>query len=195
MPISTILTATRRRLKMERIARLEVAGYKDEEIAATVGITKTYVSMLRRTPEYIGVRVEVASGVLSEADRVLLQDQEATYEQLKQLVPSAMLTIKNTLHNSRNPKLQFDAAKEILDREGTFAKISKSEIKVKDKFEFEENTLIVTDLLAALQKNNPEETEAMMDSFTNSGLSKEAEKTIQEGMKLVEMPSPTEKIQ
>ena len=106
-----------------------------------------------------------------------------------------MLTIKNTLHNSRNPKLQFDAAKEILDREGTFAKISKSEIKVKDKFEFEENTLIVTDLLAALQKNNSEETEAMMDSFTNSGLSKEAEKTIQEGMKLVEMPSPTEKIQ
>jgi hypothetical protein len=195
MPLSSVLQATRRRLKMERIARLEIAGYIDEEIGCAIGITKQYVSMLRRTPEYVGIRMEIASGVLSEADRLLLQDQEATYEQLKQLVPSAMLTIKNTLHNSRNPKLQFDAAKEILDREGTFAKVSKSEVKLKDKFEFEENTLIVTDLLAALQKNNPQETEEMMDSFTNSGLSKEAEKTIQDGMKLVEMPSPTKEIQ
>ena len=166
--LSPAVKASRRIIKMEKIARLEIAGYSDTEIAMFVGITKQYVSMLRRTMEYVAIRAQVATGILAETDRILIEDQESTLDQLKQMVPSAILVMRNALHDNSNPKLRFEAAKEILDREGSFAKVSKSEIKKTEVIKIDENDFVANDLLAALQKQ-----EAIEDKVTPLELSEE----------------------
>ena len=194
--------ASRSHMKMERIARLELAGYTDEEIAVTIGITKVYVSMLRRTPAYVAIRIEVASGILSETNRLMLQDQEAMLEQLKQMAPNALLVIRNVLLSPTTPmKLRLDAAREVLDREGTFVKVSKSEIKKTEIYKLDENDLIANNLLEALRQNaikstgssSPDQSNGF-DDFTNTDLNKDQKTMIQEGMNLKEMSSQSKSV-
>lgn len=156
-------------MKMERIARLELAGYSDVEIGMCIGITKQYVSMLRNTPEFISVRTAVASGVLQQLDVDLDDSIKMSQEQLKASVPNAVQILKNTMLNqSLHPRLRFDAAKEICDREGTFAKISKSEVKETKKFSFDINDSVADDLLAALQQNTKKEHIEGSEDFVNT---------------------------
>lgn len=150
--ISHTIRTNRRFMKIERIVRLELQGYSDEEIGLTLGITKQYVSMLRATPEFIGIRTQIASGVLAQLDTDVNESIKMSQDQLKEAVPNAILVIKNTMLDSNlAPKLRFEAAKEICDREGTFAKVSKSEVKETKKFSFDINDAIATDLLQSIQ--------------------------------------------
>lgn len=151
--LSPILSASRRAMRMERMARFELAGYTDVEIAMCIGVTRQYVSVLRSTPEYISRRMQLATGVISSVTGNMEDDIQASTDQLKQMVPGALLALRNAMLDQSNPKLRFEAAKEILDREGTLAKVSKSEIKQKTVFDFNSNDTIGQDLLAALQHN------------------------------------------
>lgn len=171
--INPTIAASRRHMKMERIARFELAGYSDIEIALVVGITKTYVSMLRQTPEYMSIRVSVASGVLGSLTNDMDEDIKASQDQLKQMVPSAVLALRNTLHSS-NEKLRLDAAKEIMDREGTLAKVSKTEIKKTNIFDFNANDAIMPDLLSALNSTTRETVDALLreEDFVTEGKAK-----------------------
>lgn len=159
----------RRFMKMERIARLELQGYSDVEIAIAVGITKQYVSMLRRTKEFIQVRTQIASGVLLTLDTDVDEAIQMSQEQLKAAVPNAVQILKNTMLDSTlNPRLRFDAAKEICDREGTFVKISKSEVKETKKFSFDIGDTVTDDLLAALQQSAAKKTIEGSDDFVDT---------------------------
>lgn len=159
----------RRFMKMERIARLELQGYSDVEISMCLGITKQYVSMLRRTPEFIQVRTQIASGVLLCLDTDIDEAIKMSQEQLKASVPNAVQILKNTmLDPNLGAKLRFEAAKEICDREGTFAKVSKSEIKETKKFSFDISDSVTDDLLAALQQSAAKASVEGSDEFVDT---------------------------
>lgn len=168
--MSSVGTAYCRRLfKMERIARLELEGYNDTEIGMCLGIHKVYVSRLRRTPEFIQVRTQVASGVLLNMDSDTDEAIKTSMEELRQTVPNAVLILKNTMLNSKlHPRIRMDAAKEILDREGTLAKVSKSEIKETKRFSFDINDGVTGDLLQALASNSGKEKIEGSADFTDT---------------------------
>ena len=151
--LNQTLRLTRKRMKMERIARLELLGYSDPEIAMHLGCTANYVSVLRMQPEFVQIRLELGSGLLASLTNDLEEDIKASQFELKALVPAAINVIKNTIYDQNTPpKLKYEAAKEILDREGSLAKVSKTEIKRTDIFSFTHDA-VADNLLTALQGN------------------------------------------
>jgi hypothetical protein len=145
----------KRHLRIERIARLslQVPPLKDEEIAISQGVTKQYISMLRRTPEYIGIRTQLLTGVMAQENRYLYENLEENQDIIKSFVPEAMQALYDTLLDRSNPGLRLKAAESVLDREGSIAKISKTEIKKKVEFDFAGHDAVADDLLAALKSN------------------------------------------
>lgn len=192
--MSSVGTAYCRRLfKMERIARLELEGYNDTEIGMCLGITKVYVSRLRRTPEFIQVRTQVASGVLLTLNSNTDEAIKASVEDLRQAVPNAVLILKNTMLDSKlHPRIRMDAAKEIMDREGTLAKVSKSEIKETKRFSFDINDGVTGDLLQALASNSgKEKIEGSADFTDTAEQSAEIQTQISKSLEEVEPATST----
>lgn len=177
----------KRHLKIERVVRLTAAGYTDEEIGFSLRITPVYVSMLRRTPEYIAIRSEVNTGVISEEDRMLREDITNVRAELRDMVPAALLAVRDTLYDKLNPKLRFEAAKEILDREGTVAKVSRSEVRIKDEVDYSKHDAIATDILAALQAS----TRTMLDDsvleFISTSVDAETQEKLHASLDLADL--------
>lgn len=185
----------KRHLKIEKIVRLTAAGYTDEEIAYALRITKVYVSMLRRTPEYIAIRTEVNTGVLSEEDRHLREDINNVRAELRDMVPTALLALRDTIYDKSNPKLRFEAAKEILDREGSVAKVSRSEIKVRDEIDYSKHDSIATDLLEALQASTQTEIDKSISQFVSTSLDATEQTQIQASLELENLDVKTAVLQ
>src|ERR1700684_714549 len=82
-------------MRMERIARLELSNFTEDEIAFHQGISKVRVNQLKRTPEYISIRLQVATGVISEADRNMMEDLDANHQMVKDMVPEALLAVRD----------------------------------------------------------------------------------------------------
>lgn len=184
----------RRQMKIERAVRLELAGYNDEQIAMSLAVTKVYISMLRRTPEYQSKRIEVSSGVISEEDRLLREDLTNSREELRSMVPNALLALRDSILDKNNPKLRFEAAKEILDREGTLGKVSKTEITRKDEFNFDAHKQVSFDLLAALtsvESSRSKLPESGTEDFVSAGgLKEDSATTLAKNIKLEDFELP-----
>jgi hypothetical protein len=120
----------KRALKIERIARLSAdpAGYSNEQIGNMLNCTAQTVILIRQTPEYHAKMIEIASGVVSQYDAQLRENIDNMREELRTMVPSSMMVIRNALTGKYGHNLAFKAATEVLDREGTNAKVSKSTV-------------------------------------------------------------------
>jgi hypothetical protein len=185
----------RRHLKIERIVRLTAAGYPDDMIALAMGITKVYVSMLRRTPEFLAVKQEVETGVISDYNRNLREDIDACGEELRSMLPEALLAVRDTLLDKSNPRLRLDAAKTIMDREGSLAAVSKSEVKTKVTYDFDQHDAIATDLLAALQSSTGTTVSNSLDEFINTSIDKDAQEKLHAALSLENTPPTTSTVQ
>jgi hypothetical protein len=184
----------RRRLKIERVCRLTGAGYTDAQIALAMGITVVYVSMLRRTPEYVAIQSGVMTGVIADYDRLLQEDTEVQVETLKTMVPDAMLALRDSLYDRSNPKLRFEAAKEVLDREGSLAKISKTEIKKKVEFDFKEKDGVDEDLVLMFQNAKNIDSKDSLDDFVNSAIDPEIQQKLHAALDLEDLPVDSKSI-
>lgn len=181
----------RRNMKIEMVARYTAQGYSDTEIALVMGIHKVYVSMLRRTPEYIAIATQVNTGIIGDLDRLTKEDLETKQEELRAMLPEAMLAMRDLLYDKTNPRLRLEAAKEIMDREGTLAKVSKSEVKRKVEFDFAEHDNVKNDLLSMLQKGSGINPGNSLDEFVNSNLDPEKQKELHKILELEEMDIKT----
>lgn len=121
------------RLRMERVARLEAMMIPDAEIAAHVNLSPAGLASLKARPEYQGIRLQVASGVLSEFDAELANDVNAVRASLRANVPAALQAIVDAVHQKTDPKLRFTAACELLDREGNLAKVSRTGVPLPEQ--------------------------------------------------------------
>ena len=72
--------------------------------------------------------IEIASGVVSQYDAQLRENVDNMRDQLRSMVPSSMMVIRNAIAGKYGHNLAFKAATEVLDREGTNAKVSKSTV-------------------------------------------------------------------
>ena len=150
-PAGTKMT-WKRAMKIERIARLSIdpAGYTIAQIANHMGIATHTVAMIRQTPAYHAKMLELSSGILSIHDAELRQDIDSMRAELKSMVPSAIMVIRDAVLNRKNPALQFKAAQEIMDREGTLAKVSKSSVQVETKPNTQVDPTVMGNLMSLL---------------------------------------------
>jgi len=143
----------KRAMKLEKIARLSIdpAGYSNEQIGNFVGCDKQTVVLIRQTPQYHAKMLELASGITSVWDQELRTDAEAMRDEMKSMVPSAMTVIRDTLL-SKNQNLRFKAATEILNREGTLAAVSKTQVAVHTVPDMAADQNVVSTLMSLLSQ-------------------------------------------
>lgn len=164
----------KRALKIERIARLSLdpAGYSLEQIANAMGCHKQTVVYIRQLPAYHAKMLELSSGILSAHDAELRTDIDNMRSELRSMVPSSMMVIRDALLNKRNPNLQFKAALEIMDREGTLAKVSKTSVQVETKPAMEVDATVASNLMQLLasapRSTGPDSISAATGGFTLS---------------------------
>lgn len=141
----------KRALKIERIARfsLDPACYSNAQIANVMGCTEQTIVLIRQLPAYHAKVLELLTGLTSEHDRELRQDTDAMKDELKSMMPSSMMVIRNALL-SKNENIRIKAAFEVMDREGTLAKVSKSSVAVEVKPAMQVDPRVAGNLIALL---------------------------------------------
>jgi hypothetical protein len=142
----------KRALKIERIARLSAdpAGYSNEQIANMLNCDKQTIVYIRQTPQYHAKMIEIASGVVSQYDQQLRENVDNIRDEMRSMVPSSMMVIRNALAGRYGGNLAFKAAQEVLDREGTNAKVSKSSVSIEVKPSLEVDPLVASNLMQLL---------------------------------------------
>jgi hypothetical protein len=125
------------------IARMENAAIPENAIAPMLGISVARLRYLKKTPEYLIVRMRVTHGIILDHDSKVAEIKSQRKELLVQLLPAALQTIADTLLTQANGyaerKLKIDVAKDVLDRSDYFAKVSRTELKPVSFFDFEKS--------------------------------------------------------
>jgi hypothetical protein len=166
-------------IRMEQLARLEATGsYSNIQLAAYFGVTLATIQVMKARPEYQAARIAHATGVLNTISNESLKDVENQTAEIKDMVPLALRTLRDALVRGnaqtasvQERKLAMDASREILDREGQFAKVSRSEIKVSPEVDLERQTQIhdeLRDILNAADVARATGDTTKLDEFVKS---------------------------
>lgn len=207
----------RRHLRMEQAARLEASGqYSNNEIASILGVKLVTLHQIKAQPEYLAKRAELTTGVVVDLENGLRSDAENIRREIQDMLPTALRTLRNAVQRGainnapiQDIKVGMEAAKELLDREGTFTKVSKSEVKVKTTPDLSVFERTETDLLKVLQdaqkmREAEEANEAgekvlvqktvqatVLNDFISSAGDKSAQERMAQYIKLEDFDSPT----
>lgn len=143
----------KRKLRMEKCARLEAQGIPDKVIAAMLRLSRGGLATLKRDPAYANIRVAIATGVVAEMDTDLAENREFLKTQLKQMVPTALRGLFDLAVQRTNERVRLEACKQILNRDGLLAEVSKSQVTVEDarKGASEMDDNIAAELIAAFR--------------------------------------------
>jgi hypothetical protein len=110
--------------RAHRAARMTVMGFKDERIAAAIGLTPAGLAQLKQRQEYKDIEQEVLTGSITAFDEAIASNSNDLINEFKVGVPLAMRALIDNVMQRKDLKAQLEAAKELLDRdpEHTFSK-------------------------------------------------------------------------
>ena len=192
-------------LRMEVVARLESTGlYSNDQIAQFLGVHVQTLIYMKARPEYQRMRISFATGVLDAVDKDTRLSMDNQIAELKDMVPTALRTLRDTLIRGNasdaslaERKLALEASRDVMDREGTFAKVSRAEVKVSKEVDLEREREVQNDLLAMLgaadaaKKANDT---SILDAFVNSTGSREVQENMKKNINLADFkPAPNTK--
>jgi hypothetical protein len=123
MPVSKVW---KHKARMIRASRLEALGLPDAAIAFHIGLTPAGLATLKQSDEYKRMQVTGLTHVLGKEDEDLAEDTQLLREMLKDQVPVAMQTMADLILQRTDPKLAFQVAESVLDRDGRFTKASRT---------------------------------------------------------------------
>lgn len=127
--------------RFETMVRLENAGIPEIAAAAMLCISLKRLKHLKRSSDYLNARIKITHGIILNNESELAMIKEQRKEMLTQLLPSAFQVLANEIQRPANSiaerRHQVAIVQDYLDREGTFAKVSRTEVKPVDSFDFE----------------------------------------------------------
>jgi hypothetical protein len=136
----------RRLVRIEKAALLTLKGFPNDMIAAHIGIHTQTLVYLKQTPEFKARMLALQTGVVETHNRQVLEDEEYQREQLRSMVPIALQKLQE-LAMSANQHIAYKASQDILDREGTHAKVSRTAIDIKEQV----NLSVINQVAASIQ--------------------------------------------
>jgi hypothetical protein len=156
----------RRLHRMQIMARLEATGnYSVNALAKHFALQPQTICLMRAQPEYIRLRASYITGILDTVSDTVQTIVEYQTQEMKDMVPASLRVLRDTLVRGTmqtasvvERKMALDAAREVMDREGTFAKVSKSEVHVKDEMDFGEQKQLHDELSFLLQSSDSAKT-------------------------------------
>ena len=122
----------RRLIRIEKAALLTLRGFPNDAIAMHIGIHPQTLIYLKQTREFKSRMIALQTGVIEQHDIAVREDEEYQRQELKSMVPLALLKLKE-LAMSSNQQIAYKASQDILDREGTHAKVSRTAIDIKEQ--------------------------------------------------------------
>lgn len=102
---------------IEQLARMRVAGIRDNIIAAKLGMTQSGLSRILALPEYKELEEAVLMGTVSKMDQALAGRADAMKDYLRQGVPVALRALVETVSQTKDLRARLSAASELLDRD------------------------------------------------------------------------------
>jgi hypothetical protein len=124
-----------------------------------LGISVPRLRTIKKTPDYLNTRIRITTGVIVDIDGHIENFKSQRRDILAQAVPPAIQILVNELNrqpiNFADRKLQTEIARDLLDREGTLAKVSKTEIKPVSNFDFEQHDKESSEIIKALRAVSP----------------------------------------
>jgi hypothetical protein len=120
-------------MRIEKAALLTSKGiFSNEQIAAFIGIHPQTLVYLKATPEFKARMISLQTGIIETHNEDIRLDEEFQAAELRGMVPPALQKLKE-LMLSGNQHVALKATQDILDREGTHAKVSRTAIDVKEQ--------------------------------------------------------------
>jgi hypothetical protein len=120
-------------MRIEKAALLTSKGvFSNDQIAAFIGVHPQTLIYLKQTPEFQSRMISLATGVIEQHDISMREDEEYQAAELRAMVPMALQKLKE-LVLSQNQHIALRASADVLDREGTHAKVSRSAIDIKEQ--------------------------------------------------------------
>jgi len=105
------------RLRIQRVARMRVAGIKDQVIQLREGITPPAFHYLINLEEYKDVEQALFDGAISAMDRAIAGNVETLRNEVRGAVPAALRTVIEVANQRRDLKTALAASLELLDRD------------------------------------------------------------------------------
>jgi len=197
-------TQFRTEVMLEKLVRFDLAKAQgatilDEDLARIFHRSQRHLNVIRKKTSYLAKRMEIMTGISGIAQENVELTIARQRQVLKELMPTAFRVIADSLQskptNLQEKRLQTSLALEVLDREGTFPKISRTDSHVKVEHDFAEADGVSKELLEAMGGSAQPENESIIEAIrANSRFanSQTLDTTKQEqAMKILEM-APTE---
>ena len=105
------------KLRIQRVARMRVAGIKDSVIQLREGITAPAFHYLIKLDEYKEVEEALFDGTMSAMDRAIAGNVEQLRHEVRGAVPAALRTVIEVANQRRDLKTALAASLELLDRD------------------------------------------------------------------------------
>lgn len=142
--------------RYEDIVRLELAGMNEQTMAAMLVISVNRLKSIKKEPEYLRTRLKLVNGIILDSADKVADIKSQRKEILSQLLPPALLCIAETLQTKATSmaekRHQVAVAQDLMDREGTFAKISRTAVTVDGAIDFSRTDAASADLIATLRR-------------------------------------------
>ncbi len=179
----------RTEVMLERLVRFDLAKAQgrsllsDQDISRVLGRSVRSINSIRSKTPYLRKRMEITTGINTDSEISVEQSISKHRQMLKLLLPSALRVIADAVSTPNDhqttlaeKKFKVEVARDILDREGTFPKISRTDSHVKVAHDFSDVDGISRELLDSLDTpiQEPSATESILQAlavnkkFTNS---------------------------
>lgn len=122
--------------KINLLIRMELSrpGLNVAEVGKIIGCTPATISRLRRSAHYIIIHNQYMTGLVTSIDKNINRTyHEQASEALKFSVPLAMQTLVQQAMSAKDERVRNKAANDLLDREGSFAKVARVGMPTKEQ--------------------------------------------------------------
>lgn len=156
-PVEGLQYRTRRRV--ETIIKLEAAGFTRIQIAAMLCVSVNRLAYIMKSSDYLIARTAMTYGIILDEDARLKLIMSQRKDVLRQFLPAGLQILANELQRPAitiaERKHQVALVQDLMDREGTLAKVSKSEIKLDDKFDYNIADKTSQSVISAIRASAP----------------------------------------
>ena len=188
--------------KLVRYDLLKISGISivsDQELSTLLKRSVSYINALRAKPAYLRKRIELTTGISPSLETQVTNSAQKHKQMMRLMLPDAMRAIADVLQKPANStaemRLKMEVARDVMDREGSLPKISRTDSHVQVEHDFTSTDGVSRELLEALAEDAAPSKESISSllqvnkAFTNSETLSKAEQ--EEAMRTLELVPPS----
>lgn len=157
--------------KMQIAARLELMnlGMTDDAVAMHLGVRVAVFRRLKKVKIYQQIKSQLMHNIIAPMDEEINNNYRINKKRLASGVPIALENLLALASQKVDKALQLKASQDLLDREGSFAKVSRQNVTVVDKNQAStpEDDAVAAEILHAARSSNNNKVDIDGEPLTN----------------------------